>query len=37
MKPRDPLEPWLIAGMAAIWVLAVVVAVVVVIDRIEVG
>lgn len=37
MKPRDPLEPWLIAGMAAIWVLAAVVAVVVVIDRIEAG
>ena len=35
MKPRDPLEPWLIAAMAAIWVLAAVVAVVVFIDRIE--
>lgn len=34
---RDPLEPWLIAVMAALWVLAAVVAIVVVIDRIEAG
>lgn len=37
MRPRDPLEPWLIAAAVAVGLLSLALSVVVVIDRIEAG
>lgn len=36
-RPRDPIEPWLIAAAVAVGLLSLVLSVVVVIDRVEAG